>query len=180
MRRTRRPLDILIFERRRAIARKVILAAKQQSWHNYCTSVNNNTKLPMVWRTIKNFSGSPTFTRRFPQLEQNGVGANNNQQKQTFWATSSWQWAPHPAIPKPSQKTYRPCMKTFAKPLLRLGHTTHESMLFSQWLNWKEPFLKPKILHQAMANFVMKCLSICPTTVLKPFSFCSTISGAPA
>jgi len=80
MRRTRRPLHILIFKRRRAVARKVILAAEQQSWRNYCTSINNNTKRPMVWRTIKKLSGSLTFTR-IPQLEQNGIRANNNQHK---------------------------------------------------------------------------------------------------
>jgi len=78
--RTRQPLDILIFKRRRAITRKVILAAKQQSWRSYCTSINNNTKLPMVWRTIKKFSDSLTFTH-IPQLEQNGIRANNNQHK---------------------------------------------------------------------------------------------------
>jgi len=79
MRRTRRSIDILIFKRRRAVARKVILAAKQQSWRNYCTSINTNSKLPMVWRTIKKFSGSPST--RIPQLEQNGIRANNNQHK---------------------------------------------------------------------------------------------------
>jgi len=93
MRRTRRPLDILIFKRRRAIARKVILAAKQLSWRNYCTSISNNTKPPMVWRTIKKFPGSITFTR-IPQLEQNGIRANNNQHKENvlgnqFQAVSS-------------------------------------------------------------------------------------------
>ena len=80
VRRTKRPFDILIFKRRRAIARKVILAAKQQSWSNYCTSINNNTNVPVVWRTIKKFSGSLTFTR-IPQLEQNSIRANNNQHK---------------------------------------------------------------------------------------------------
>jgi len=57
MRRTRRSIDMLIFKRRRAVAGKVILAAEQQSWRNYYTAINSNTKLPMVWRTIKNFSG---------------------------------------------------------------------------------------------------------------------------
>jgi len=111
-------------------------------------------KLPMIWRTIKKWSGSLTFTR-IPQLEQNAVRANNNQHKANvlgnhFQAVSSS--SDYPQI-------FTPCMETFAKPPLRLGRTTHEPMLFSQWMNWKQPSLKPKILHQAMNNFVMKCLA---------------------
>jgi len=175
MRRTRRPHDILIFKRHRAIAKKVILAAKQQSCRHYCTSMNNNTTLPMVWRTITKFSGSPTFTR-IPQLEQNGIRANNNQHKANVLGNQFQAVSSSSDYPKPSQETSRPCMATFAQPPLRLGHATHESMLSSQWMNWKQPFLKPKILHQAMTNFGMKCLGTCPTlvhgcspTILAPF-----------
>jgi len=56
-RRTRSPLDILIFKRFMAKARKVILEAKQSTWRSYCTSINSNIKLSTVWTTIKKFSG---------------------------------------------------------------------------------------------------------------------------
>ena len=86
MRRTRRSIDILIFKRRRSVARKVILAAKQQSWRNYCTSINTNTKLPMVWRTIKNSLVLPP-SLVFHNLSRTAYGQTTTNTKQTFWAT---------------------------------------------------------------------------------------------
>jgi len=74
--RTRQLIDILIFKRRRAVARKVILAAKQHSGRN--TIPPSMTARKFLW--FGTLSGSLTFTR-IPQLEQNGIRANNNQHK---------------------------------------------------------------------------------------------------
>ena len=82
-RRTRSPLDILIFKRCRAKEGKVILEAKHSTWRSYCTSINSNTKLSTVWTTIKKVSGSLSYTR-IPQLENNGIVASNDQHK-TCW-----------------------------------------------------------------------------------------------
>ena len=87
-RRTRSPLDILIFKRCRAKEGKVILEAKHSTWRSYCTSINSNTKLSTVWTTIKNFSGSLSYTR-IPQLENNGIVASNDQHKANMLGNQS-------------------------------------------------------------------------------------------
>jgi len=57
MKRTRGPIDILIFKRCRANARRVILEAKQSSWANFNNALTSNSKLSTVWNVIKKFYG---------------------------------------------------------------------------------------------------------------------------
>jgi len=73
-------LDVIVFNRSRANARKVILETKHATWLSYCTSINSNTKLSIIWETIKIFSGSLTYAS-IPQFENNRIVASNDQHK---------------------------------------------------------------------------------------------------
>ena len=55
MKRTRSPLDTIIFKRCRAKARQFILETKRSSWHNYCNSLKSNSHLNSSEEPSKNF-----------------------------------------------------------------------------------------------------------------------------
>ena len=57
MRRITTPENVFIYKRKKAEARKTIHEAKINSWQEYCNSLNNNSKLTQVWKTLKRFSG---------------------------------------------------------------------------------------------------------------------------
>ena len=80
MKRTRSQIDIIIFKRCRAKARRTILAAKETSWRHYCSSTTNNSKLTKVWRTIAKFSGKRTLTY-VPALTHDGITGRNDRHK---------------------------------------------------------------------------------------------------
>ena len=79
MRHSRSPVDIIIFKRCWAKAWRVILQARQSAWRAYCSSINSNTKLTTLWKTVK-FSGVPTCLF-IAQLQTNNIVANNNEDK---------------------------------------------------------------------------------------------------
>jgi len=86
MKRARVPLDVIIFKRCRAKARRVILEVKQSSWENFCNALTSNSKLSTVWNVIKKFSGH--HPREFiPSLRQGSTTACNNQHKANMLAT---------------------------------------------------------------------------------------------
>jgi len=80
IKRTRSQIDIIIFKRCQAKARRAILAAKETSWRHYCSSITNNSKLAKVWRTIATFSGKRTSTY-IPALTHNGITGRNDRHK---------------------------------------------------------------------------------------------------
>ena len=53
MKRTRDPLDIVIFKRARAKVKSTLNEAKKLSWQNYCSSLSSSTKLDQVWSTLQ-------------------------------------------------------------------------------------------------------------------------------
>jgi len=86
MKRTRAPLDVIIFKRCRAKARRVIFEAKQSSWENFCNILTSNSKLSTVRNMIKNFS-SHHPRQLIPSLLQGSITACNNQHKANILAT---------------------------------------------------------------------------------------------
>ena len=76
MKRTRDPLDIVIFKRARAKAKLTLNEAKKLSWQNYCSSLSSNTTLGQVWSTLNRFNRQQTDTH-IPTLHQNGVTGTN-------------------------------------------------------------------------------------------------------
>jgi len=86
MKRTKAPLDVIIFKRCRAKARRVILEPKQSSWENFCNALTSNSKLSTVWNLIKKFSGHHP-RRLIPSLRQGSITACNNQHKAIMLAT---------------------------------------------------------------------------------------------
>ena len=85
MKRTRLPSDIIIFKRLRAKSRKVILLAKQASWQHFCNSINNNTKLAIVWKALKKFCGC-NYSFHMPALKNNGNTAKTEHEKANMLA----------------------------------------------------------------------------------------------
>jgi len=84
--RTRAPIDVLIFKRCRPKARRVILEAKQSSWENFYNALTSNSKLSTVWNVIKKLSGHHP-QQFFPSLRQGSITACNNQHKANMLAT---------------------------------------------------------------------------------------------
>ena len=90
---TSHPSNIKIFKRTRAKAKKILNAAKQSCWENYCSSISSNAKLGQVWSNIQRFTGQQTSSH-FPCLQQHSITSTNNQHKTNtlanqFQATSS-------------------------------------------------------------------------------------------
>ena len=63
--------DCIEFRQTRATARRVIREEQQNSWRNYCTSLNDKSKLGDIWRMSKKMAGTNT-TREFPTLKVYG------------------------------------------------------------------------------------------------------------
>ena len=78
MKRTRSPIDVLIFKRCSAKARRVILEAKQSSWANFYNALTSNSKLSTVWNVIKKFSGRHP-RQLIPSLWQGSITACQRQ-----------------------------------------------------------------------------------------------------
>ena len=77
MKRTRDPLDIVVFKRARAKAKLTLNEAKKSSWQNYCSSLSSSTKLGQVWSALKTFNRQQSDTH-IPTLHQNGVTGTND------------------------------------------------------------------------------------------------------
>jgi len=86
MKRTRAPIDVLIFKGCPAKDGKVILEAKQSSWENFRNALTSNSKLSTVWNVIKKLSGH--HPRQFiPFRRQGSITVCNNQHKANMLAT---------------------------------------------------------------------------------------------
>jgi len=85
MKRTWLLRDIIIFKRRRAKARRVLLEAKSSFWRQFGTLLTSTTYLSKAWKVIKSFSGnrSPYFVST---LHAQGISAKNKQQKSNMLA----------------------------------------------------------------------------------------------
>ena len=86
MKRTRDPLDIVIFKRARAKAKLTLNEAKKLSWQNCCFSLSSNNTLGQVWSTLKRFNRQQTDTN-IPTLHQNGVTDTIGKHKSNMLAT---------------------------------------------------------------------------------------------
>jgi len=75
------------------MAQRIIRGAQQDYWRDYCSTLNNSTKLSSVWKTVKNMSGTKSKSA-IPNLTTNGIVHVTDKDKadvlaETFAAASS-------------------------------------------------------------------------------------------
>ena len=68
---TRNIDDHIEYRRLKGVAQNIIKRAKEQSWHTYCTSLNEHSNVGAVWQTARNMTG-PVKTQHIPSLRQAG------------------------------------------------------------------------------------------------------------
>ena len=57
MQRCTTPENVITFKRTRYNSKRTIFEAKTNHWQSYCSSLDCNSKLGQVWKTIKSFTG---------------------------------------------------------------------------------------------------------------------------
>jgi ribonuclease HI len=84
-RKTRDYSDNLQYRKLKAKARYTVNNSKKSSWQQFCTTINNNTKLSKVWRVIKKIGGKIS-TFKIPTLKCKDTSANSNKEKANMFA----------------------------------------------------------------------------------------------
>ena len=56
--------DVLLFKKRRAEARQIILREKREYWRSYCETLNSKSNFPKVWGVIEAMGGYPITNKR--------------------------------------------------------------------------------------------------------------------
>ncbi len=57
LRKTLIPTNVIIYQRKRAQARKIIKQAKKRYWQSFCTTIGSETQLREVWSVLKKMVG---------------------------------------------------------------------------------------------------------------------------
>ena len=80
MQKTKDPADAEEYRRIKGITQKVIKDAQKTSWREYCTTLNDKTKLGKVWGTLRKMSGTRSRPA-IPTMKKEGRSYTTNQEK---------------------------------------------------------------------------------------------------
>ena len=87
MQRTKNPKDIQEYRRLKALAQKTIRDAQKSSWRDYCTSLNDKTKVGKTWNAIRRMSGVKSGPS-IPTLKKDGRIFEDNLSKAELFGNS--------------------------------------------------------------------------------------------
>ena len=73
-------MNIINYQRKKAIARKVIKNSKRRAWREYCSTIGREVKIGDVWKMLKKMSGKKVFTK-ISVLEDGEVLAITDKEK---------------------------------------------------------------------------------------------------
>lgn len=57
------PKNLLDFQRKRALVRRVIKSVKRNAWRQFCSTIGKVTELGDVWSMLKKMTGRSKSTR---------------------------------------------------------------------------------------------------------------------
>ena len=72
--------DYISFRRYKAICQKVIRSRQRQYWQDYCSTLNRNSNLSKVWKTVKGMKGHSSY-KPIPTLNSDSHQYTTNQEK---------------------------------------------------------------------------------------------------
>ena len=92
--RTKNTSDGLTYRRQKGLTQRTIKQSSKNYWNEYCSSLNNNTKLGSVWRKSKKMRGEGNNSFKIGNLSSNGIIHDTETSKadvlaDTFAAVSS-------------------------------------------------------------------------------------------
>jgi len=61
------PITLIVYQRKRALARKIIKQAKRKYWQSFCSTIGRETQLGEVWCVLKKMVGVDR-TRNIPVM----------------------------------------------------------------------------------------------------------------
>jgi ribonuclease HI len=79
--------DYLEYKKQEAIVKQTLKAEAKDSWQNYCSEFNDQTKLGAVWNLARKMNGVATYSS-IPTLKDNGILAESNKEKANMLANS--------------------------------------------------------------------------------------------
>jgi ribonuclease HI len=94
-RRNFKPDDLADYRKKKQVAKKLVLKAKQKHWRDFCSSINYKTDSRKVWRKIKNIQGAQQSD--IPVLGKNAE-AVDNKAKSNLLATTFAQYSSDAAV----------------------------------------------------------------------------------
>jgi hypothetical protein len=77
--------DGLLYRKRKGVAQRVLKNSSKEHWQNYCTSLNNRTKLGFVWKMSKKMSGVKS-SFKISKLKHENTIAESNEDKANLLA----------------------------------------------------------------------------------------------
>ena len=77
--------DRLNYFKLKGVAQHVIKNSQKSYWQDYCSSLDDTTKLGSVWKTLKKMNGVRSFSA-IPNLTDNGVSCDTNYSKAELFA----------------------------------------------------------------------------------------------
>src|SRR6218665_3396069 len=80
LQRTRSLVDAEEYMRIKGVTQKVIKNAQRDSWREYCSGLNDRTKIGQVWVTLRKMSGARSRPA-MPTLKKDGVNYTTNKEK---------------------------------------------------------------------------------------------------
>ena len=85
--RSKLPQDYIEYKKKKAIAQKIIKQSKKEYWQNYCNSLNNNSNLNQIWRTVKKIrNGQNDNNGSIPTIIRDNIEFKDDQQKAEAFA----------------------------------------------------------------------------------------------
>lgn len=77
--------DIINYKKLKGVAQKTIKMAKKNYWRKYCSTLNHQTKIAKVWKTVKKMSGI-RGRANIPAITENNQIYDTNQMKAELFA----------------------------------------------------------------------------------------------
>ena len=65
--------DFIYYKEKEKLCKKVLHDTQQKYWENYCSSLNNNSKLSQMWYNVKQMLGNAPSKKQIPTLIQNDI-----------------------------------------------------------------------------------------------------------